>query len=98
MLLNYLEPSYQIGPLTIHLYGTFLAIGMIAGLFTALKLASERNIKSDYLYEAIVIRAFIWIFEPGARMKSSYRFAGVAFFNNEPQEAWVEQKFWNWLT
>lgn len=68
MLLNYLEPSYQIGSFTIHLYGALLAIGIIIGLFVARKLASERNIKSDYLYELAIICIFAGII--GARLLS----------------------------
>ncbi len=51
MLLNYLEPSFHLGPLTIHLYGMALAVAIIAGLFLALHSASTKKIKTDLIWE-----------------------------------------------
>lgn len=51
MLLNYLEQSYSLGPLTIHIYGLALAAAITAGLFLALHSASQKNIKKDHIWE-----------------------------------------------
>ncbi len=51
MLLNYLEQSYHLGPLTIHIYGLALAAAITAGLFLAQHSASQKNIKPDHIWE-----------------------------------------------
>jgi len=51
MLLNYLEQSYQLGPLTIHVYGLALAVAIITGLYVAIHNASQKNIKPDQIWE-----------------------------------------------
>jgi len=68
MLLNYLEQSYDLGIITIHLYGAFLAVGIIIGFFVAQKLASERGFNREFLLEGIVISIFAGII--GARLLS----------------------------
>jgi len=54
MLLNYLEPSFQLGPLTIHLYGASLALALLAGMWLARIRASEKNISQDLVMELSV--------------------------------------------
>ncbi len=44
MLLNYLEQSYQLGPLTIHVYGLALAVAIITGLYVAIHNASQKKL------------------------------------------------------
>ena len=53
ILLNYLEPSYHLGFITLHLYGTFLALGILVGLLPAKSLSLEKGIKSDLLYGTV---------------------------------------------
>jgi len=53
ILLNYLEPSYHLGSITLHLYGTFLALGILIGLLPAKRLSLEKGINSDYLYGTV---------------------------------------------
>ncbi len=54
MLLNYLEPSFSLGPLTIHLYGLMLAIAMLAGLSLAMRRAARKNIDQDFIWEMTI--------------------------------------------
>lgn len=68
ILLNYLEPSYRLGFITVHLYGAFLALGVIIGLLPARRLALERGIKSEILYETVTICVIAGIV--GARLLS----------------------------
>ncbi len=51
MLLNYLEQSYQLGPLTIHIYGLALATAITVGILLTLHNASQKNIKPDHIWE-----------------------------------------------
>ncbi len=51
MLLNYLEQSYHLGPLNIHIYGLALAVAIMVGIFLALHSASQKNIKPDHIWE-----------------------------------------------
>ncbi len=66
MLLNYLEPSYHLGFLTVHLYGALLAAGIIAGILVAQQLALEKGIKSEFVYETVIL--FIAAGVVGARL------------------------------
>jgi phosphatidylglycerol---prolipoprotein diacylglyceryl transferase len=54
MLLNYLEPSLHLGPLTVHLYGLFLAVALLAGLRLALYRAAEKKVPGDLVWELSV--------------------------------------------
>ncbi len=51
MLLNYFNSSFSIGPLTVHLYGLFLAAALLAGLWVALYRAGEKKISQDLVWE-----------------------------------------------
>ena len=55
ILLNYLEPSYHLGSITLHLYGTFLALGILIGLLPAKRLSLEKGINSDFLYGTVTV-------------------------------------------
>jgi phosphatidylglycerol---prolipoprotein diacylglyceryl transferase len=54
MLLNYLSPSFQIGPLTLHLYGLSLAAALLLGLALALRGAAVHQINRDHVWECAV--------------------------------------------
>ncbi|MDW7740648.1 MAG: prolipoprotein diacylglyceryl transferase [Bacillota bacterium] len=54
ILLNYLEPTYHLGPITLHLFGTFLALGILIGLLPAKRLSLEKGINSDYFYGTVI--------------------------------------------
>jgi len=51
MLLNYMEPSFNIGPLTVHLYGLFLALALLAGIWLARYRATEKKMSPDLVWE-----------------------------------------------
>lgn len=53
ILLNYLEPSYNLGFITLHLYGIFLALGILIGLLPAKRLSLEKGIHNDFLYGTV---------------------------------------------
>jgi len=55
MLLDYLESWYHVGPLNIHLLGVFAAIGILVGMWLAGKLAAERGMNQDTIYEGAVV-------------------------------------------
>lgn len=68
ILLNYLEPSYNLGFITLHLYGTFLALGFLIGLLPAKRLSLEKGIQIDFLYGTVIASIFGGII--GARLLS----------------------------
>jgi len=68
ILLNYLEPSYHWGFFTVHLYGAFLAAGLIVGVLLAKRLAAGKGIQSETFYETVMI--FVLAGIVGARLLS----------------------------
>ncbi len=54
MLLNYIEPSFHLGPLTIQLYGLALATAIMVGLSLALRRAAQMKIEADIIWELAV--------------------------------------------
>ncbi|MBS4021510.1 MAG: prolipoprotein diacylglyceryl transferase [Clostridiales bacterium] len=51
MLLNYVEPSFYLGPLTFHLYGLGLVAAILVGLALAHRRAIAKKIEPDLIFE-----------------------------------------------
>jgi len=78
----------QLGPITIHWYGLFLALGALAGFLLLIRLAKPYRLEISFLYDlfvAIVIGGFI-----GGRL---YHVSNeLTYYRSYPQEIW---QVWN---
>lgn len=78
----------QFGPVTIHWYGLFLAIGALAGFLLLVRLAKPYRLEISFLYDlfvAVVIGGFV-----GGRL---YHVSNeLAYYRSYPQEIW---QVWN---
>ena len=54
MLLNYLESSYQLGPVTLHLYGMGLVLALVVGLMLAWREAHRKNVDPGIITEVVI--------------------------------------------
>src|SRR5690606_18371865 len=48
------QTAIQIGPLTIHFYGLILMTGVIAAAYLAERIAKERKMKSEFIWDSLI--------------------------------------------
>lgn len=74
---------FSIGPLTVHTYGLFVALGFAAGIAVTVKLGKDRNIPAQQVMDM----AFVMIFWAIVGSRLLYVFMNVSYFRDHPLDA-----------
>ena len=74
---------FSIGPLTIHTYGLFVAIGFLVSLFVTIKLGKAQGIDSQQIID-MAFRIILWAII-GSRL--AYIIMNLPYFLNRPLDA-----------
>lgn len=78
---------FSIGPLTVHTYGLFVALGFGAGIAITVKLGKERNLPPQQIMDM----AFVMIFWAIVGSRLLYVFMNFSYFRDHPLDAF---KIW----